>query len=84
MATKTKRKLCDICGEKMAVNIEFENIKSVDCTGRQSDKRGIRLETMEAILLSFFSGLRISPKMLRNKPYPYIVLDRMHKTFLLR
>lgn len=68
----------------MAVNIEFENINSVDCTGRQSDKRGTRLETMEAILLSFFSSLRISPKMLRNKPYPYIVLDRMHKTFLLR
>ena len=84
MATKTKRKLCDICGEKMAVNIEFENINSVDCTGRLSDKRGTTLETMEAVLLSFFSSLRISPKMLRNKPYPYIVLDRMHKTFLLR
>ena len=84
MATKTKRKLCDICEEKMAVNIEFENINSVDCTGRLSDKRGTTLETMEAVLLSFFSSLRISPKMLRNKPYPYIVLDRMHKTFLLR
>lgn len=84
MATKTKRKLCDICGEKMAVNIEFENINSVDCTGRLSDKRGTTLETMEAVLLSFFSSLRISPKMLRNKPYPYIMLDRMHKTFLLR
>ena len=68
----------------MAVNIEFENINSVDCTGRQSDKRGTTLETMEAVLLSFFSSLRISPEMLRNKPYPYIVLDRMHKTFLLR
>ena len=68
----------------MAVNIEFENINSVDCTGRLSDKRGTALETMEAVLLSFFSSLRISPKMLRNKPYPYIVLDRMHKTFLLR
>ena len=38
----------------MTVNIEFENINSVDCTGRQSDKRGTTLETMEAVLLSFF------------------------------
>ena len=68
----------------MAVNIELENINSLDCPGRQSDKRGTTLETMEAILLSFFSSLRIAPKMLRNKPYPYIVLDRMYKTFLLR
>lgn len=68
----------------MAVNIEFENINSLDCTGRQSDKRGTTLETMEAVVLSFFLSLRISPKILRNKPYSYIVLDRMYMTFLLR
>ena len=33
LATKTKRKPCDICGEKMAVNIEFGNINPFDCTG---------------------------------------------------
>lgn len=68
----------------MAVNIEFENINSLDCTGRQSDKRGTTLETMEAVVLSFFLSLRISSKILRNKPYSYIVLDRMYMTFLLR
>ena len=65
----------------MAVNIEFGNINSFDCTGNPTS---MKPHWKQWKLLSFFSRPRISQKIHKNKPYFYIALDRMYRAFLLR